>query len=79
MNKVIIGGDSAGGAYAISLLHQAKILGLPLPVKMVLLSPYVDITGALDKDVDALLDYNALFMYGKAWANRLDLKDPRVI
>ena len=78
MSKVIIGGDSAGGGYVLSLLQQAKVLGLSLPSKMVLLSPYVDITGAVDKEEDAILEYHSLLLYGKAWANDLDLKDPRV-
>lgn len=78
MSKVIIGGDSAGGGYALTLLQQAKALGLPLPSKMFLLSPYVDIAGAVDKDIDPILEYGGILAYGKAWANNLDLKDPRV-
>lgn len=78
MSKVIIGGDSAGGAYALTLLQQAKSLGLSLPAKMFLLSPYVDITGAVDTDVDPILEYKGLLECGKAWANNLDLKDPKV-
>ena len=45
---------------------------------MILLSPYVDITGTVDKNYDVLLKYNSLLMYGKAWTNELDPKDPRV-
>jgi len=78
MNKVIIGGDCAGSGLVLSLLQQAKLLGLPLPIKMVLLSPYVDITGAVEREEDSMLEKNALLVYGKAWANELDLKDPRV-
>ena len=78
MSKVIIGGDSAGGAYALTLLQQAKASGLSLPAKMVLLSPYVDITGAVDTDIDPIFEYKGLLEFGKAWANNLDLKDPRV-
>lgn len=77
MNKVIIGGDSAGGGFVLSLLQQAKTLGLPLPAKMVLISPYVDITRGVDK-YDAMIECNALLVYGKAWANGLDLQDPIV-
>jgi len=77
MNKVIIGGDSAGGGYVLSLLQQAKNFGLSLPAKMILLSPYVDITGGVDK-YDAMIDFESLLLYGKAWANDIDLKDPLV-
>ena len=77
MNKVIIGGDSAGGGFVLSLLQQVIELKLPLPIKMVLLSPYVDIEGAVERD-DSMLEINALLVFGKAWANDLPLNDPRV-
>ena len=77
MNKVIIGGDSAGGGFVLSLLQQVIELKLPLPIKMVLLSPYVDIEGAVERD-DSMLEINVLLVFGKAWANDLPLNDPRV-
>ena len=49
-----------------------------LPSKIILLSPYIDITGIVNKDNDVLLEYNSLLMYEKAWVNELDNKDQRV-
>ena len=76
MSKVIIGGDSAGGGFVLSLLQQVIELKLPIPIKMVLLSTYVDIEG-VERD-DSMLEINALLVFGKAWANGLPLNDPRV-
>ena len=58
MNKVIIGGDSAGGGFVLSLLQQVVELKLRLPIKMVLMSPYVDIEGDIDRDDDSMLKIN---------------------
>lgn len=80
MKKVIIGGDSAGGGYVVSLLQQAIDLGLPLPSKMFLLSPWVDVGGgdkSMDKK-DAMIEYDALKVYGEAWAKGTSTKDPIV-
>ncbi len=43
-NKVIIGGDSAGGGLSVSTLLKIKELKLPMPAGAVLLSPWVDLT-----------------------------------
>ena len=50
MNKVTIGGDSAGGVFILSLLEQVIELKLPFPIKIVSLWPYVDIDGVIDRD-----------------------------
>ena len=61
MSKVIIGGDSAGGGFVLSLLQQVIELKLPIPIKMVLLSTYVDIEG-VERD-DSMLEINALLVF----------------
>jgi epsilon-lactone hydrolase len=42
--RIVIGGDSAGGGLTASLLLAAKEQGLPLPAGGVCLSPWVDLT-----------------------------------
>lgn len=42
-NKLLISGDSAGGALALATLIRLKEQGLPLPRALVLLSPWVDL------------------------------------
>ena len=42
--SVFVGGDSAGGALAVSLAIGARDAGRPLPAGLVLLSPWLDLT-----------------------------------
>ncbi len=80
MNEVVLGGDSAGGQIAISVMLQAKAKGLPLPSKAVLISPCVDVTG-FNKErnkMDGMLEYDALNTYADALCRDIDKKDPLV-
>lgn len=43
--KIIIGGDSAGGGLTLSTLFRLKDNGLPLPLVAFLISPFADIRG----------------------------------
>lgn len=80
MRDVVLMGDSAGGGFALSLLIQAKKLGLPLPCKVVLISPYVDVIGGNKRlsHKDAIVDYDAVQLIGKAWSNGDDPRDPEI-
>ncbi len=42
--NIAIGGDSAGGGLALALLLNLKNLGLPMPAKAILLSPWLDLS-----------------------------------
>lgn len=42
-NRISIAGDSAGGNLAVGILQQAKKAGLPLPDRLVLISPWLDL------------------------------------
>lgn len=78
MNKVILAGDSAGGGMALALIEKVKELNLPLPKKVILISPFVDVTGAnkeLNKK-DAMVDYEATLLLAEAWSNGDDTKEP---
>ncbi|MBQ7136532.1 MAG: alpha/beta hydrolase [Bacilli bacterium] len=80
MKDVVLMGDSAGGGFALSLLIQAKRLNMPLPGKVVLISPFVDVIGGNKKlsDKDAIVDYDAVQLIGKAWADGGDPKKPEI-
>ena len=80
MSKVIIAGDSAGGGLALIVLQRAIKMGLPIPSKAVLLSPWVDVTGGdQSKDkVDNMICYDMVILYGLAWQKGMKNKDPFV-
>ena len=80
MKNVVLAGDSAGGGYCLSLLQQLRDLNLPLPGKVILISPFVDVAGAnkeLDKR-DVVLDYNATIILGQAWADGDDVREWKI-
>ena len=80
MSKVIIAGDSSGGGLAIVIMQRAIKMGLPIPNKAVLISPWVDVTGGnpnKNKD-DHLVDYNQVIILGRAWQKGMRDKDPFV-
>lgn len=76
VQNIVLMGDSAGGGFCLSLLQQLRNKGLPLPGKAILLSPFVDVTGANPKmdQVDMLVEYGATVILGKAWADGDNLK-----
>ena len=44
--KIVIGGDSAGGGLTLATLMALRDRGLPLPISAFLLSPWTDLTGS---------------------------------
>lgn len=80
MENIVIAGDSAGGGFVLSLLQELKQVNLPLPKKAILISPFVDVTGAnkaLSKK-DSLVDYEATILIERAWANNENPKLPAI-
>jgi len=76
---IFVGGGSAGGNLAASLLLRAKDEGLPMPAALVLITPEVDLTESgdsfhtllgLDPILSPLMQVNLLY------ANGHDLSDP---
>ena len=45
-SKIVIAGDSAGGALCLTMLTVLRDLGQPLPSGAVLISPWVDLTNS---------------------------------
>lgn len=43
--RLVVGGDSAGGGLSVAVLQAAGREGLPMPAGLVLLSPWLDLTG----------------------------------
>jgi acetyl esterase/lipase len=75
--EIILMGDSAGGGLALALAPQIKAQNmLPKPAKIVLLSPWLDVSMADDIpkqliDQDKLLDKQVLSNIGKKYAGEL--------
>jgi acetyl esterase/lipase len=82
-NKIILMGDSAGGGLAAGLSMYFAKKGLPVPDKLILLSPWVDIEMENEEikdylEKDPILRYEDLKVDARYWANGHDLKDYRL-
>lgn len=81
--NVFIMGDSSGGGLALAFCEQLKLLGLPQPKRMILISPWVDVTMTtkipeeLDRK-DPSLQNEHLRRMAEMWAGGADLRDPRL-
>ena len=81
--EIIFIGDSAGGGLALAFTEYLKENNIQLPNKLVLLSPWVDVSME-NKDiqkyekVDPMLSSYGLTQYGRLWAGDTDLKDYRI-
>lgn len=83
---VVLAGDSAGGGYALALAEAVRDRGEPGPSALVLLAPWVDLTGGTPgvreaADRDPWLSFDHLEHYAAFWAGSTApkaLADPRV-
>ncbi len=84
MEDIALYGDSAGGGLAVSTVLNLRERGMGMPAAVVLWSPWVDLTNAGDtahtlEGADPTLSYDGLLNESaKAFADGLDLNDPRV-
>lgn len=83
IEKVILMGDSAGGGLALGLLQSLAKQHLPTPKKLLLISPFLDITLTnpeipVIEPVDRMLGSRGLREIGSIWANGTDPKDERL-
>ncbi|HSQ27397.1 MAG TPA: alpha/beta hydrolase, partial [Anaerolineales bacterium] len=74
---ILLCGDSAGGGLALAQVFRYRQLGLPLPQRVVLFSPWLDISmsnpGAAEVEArDILLGIQVLVMCGQWWAGGND-------
>ena len=80
---VIVMGDSAGGGLSVAFCEYLDELGLAQPDKLILFSPWMDISmsnpAAADYEAaDPMLSAYGLIEMGKCWAGDLDLHDYKV-
>jgi len=78
--KIILMGDSAGGGFALAFTQYLKELNIKLPFKLILISPWVDISMSNPsiceyEKIDPILSRCGLVEIGKYWAGDLDVKD----
>jgi acetyl esterase/lipase len=83
IENVILMGDSAGGGLALGLLQSLAKQHHPTPKKLLLISPFLDITMTnpeipVIEPVDRMLGSRGLREIGSIWANGTDPKDDRL-
>lgn len=78
--RIIIAGDSAGGGFTLALAQAVRDNSLPLPARLILISPWVDVLGGDDsiQEHDTFLDAEVLRNVGTDWANEIDPRDPMI-
>jgi len=76
-DNLILMGDSSGGGFALALAQLMKTEGIPLPKRIILLSPWLDITMEnpelrIIEPSDPVLEIKGLIKAGKAYAGDED-------
>jgi len=80
-SNIVLAGDSAGAGLALGVALAARSDDLPLPGRIILFSPWLDLsladpeTAAIEPD-DAMLAVEALRLCGQWWAGGTDTKSP---
>ena len=70
--EIILSGDSAGGGLSLVLTNKIRHLGLPMPVGLILLSPWTDLTMSGESvktkvEEDALIAPNLIELFAKKY------------
>lgn len=78
--RIIIAGDSAGGGFALAFAQTLRDKGLPIPAKLILISPWVGVIGGDDsiQEHDTFLNAEVLRCVGKDWAKDIDPRTPMI-
>lgn len=81
--KIVLCGDSAGGGLALAAVMDWRDRSLPMPHRLALFSPWVDITLSNPEAVhaekrDAMLGIPGLVQCGAWWAGGKDPRDPQL-
>lgn len=82
-DNIVLMGDSSGGGLALSFCEYLKTVPLPQPKRMILLSPWLDVSmdtpfpPEVDK-ADPNLQVDFLREAGENWAGKTDVHDYRV-
>jgi len=80
---VVLMGDSSGGGLALAFAESLRNNGAPMPERLVLLSPWIDVTMTNPaipslEEGDFILSAYGLAGLGKLWAGETDVRDSRV-
>ena len=83
LSSMMIAGESAGGNLALALVHRLKSIGLPLPAKIALLSPWCDLRpenpyGGEPQDFDPTINMGNLFRAAAFYSGRQDPGNPEI-
>lgn len=79
--RIVVAGDSAGGNFALTLALRRRDADLPLPDRLILFSPWLDLT-LRDPDMksmernDVMLGVDGLRLCGRWWAGETDPASP---
>ena len=78
--RLIIMGDSAGGGFTLALAQEIRSDSLDLPKRLVLISPWVDVSGGDDalQHHDSFLNAVVLRHVGADWAGEMDPRDSMI-
>ncbi|MDZ7645063.1 MAG: alpha/beta hydrolase [Woeseiaceae bacterium] len=77
--RIVIGGDSAGGGLALATLLALRDAGKPLPGALVLLSPWLDLTGTGSRaNVDPVFRANGMPRLTRHYCREEQLATPLV-
>lgn len=79
--QILFAGDSAGGGLTLATLLALRDMGKPLPVGVILMSPWTDLTGSGEsitrlEDLDAMLTWNNLRESAQDYAGSEPLTHP---
>lgn len=83
LHELTVSGDSAGAGMAVNLALRLRDQGLPMPARLVLMSPFVDLTLSSDTIAskafaDPMLDVQTLQRGVQAYCGELLPSDPAV-
>jgi epsilon-lactone hydrolase len=80
-DRIVVGGDSAGGHLAAALAGEACRTGLPAPAGVVLFSPWVDLRceiSAAAEHRDPYISPGVAERFGRLYVGGADWNDPRL-
>ena len=80
---ITVAGDSAGGNMALVLCHRLKAAGRMLPGRLILMSPWTDMTASGTsyqerKELDPSITEDYIHAVRSAYAGDADVKDPQL-